>query len=162
MSEDLQDQNVRYATLSYCWGNANIRTTRENEKLHKQEIPYKSIPPTLRDAMTLTREPNIQFLWIDALCIVQDDHAEWETEASRMQDFYSGSSITIAATDAADSSAGFLPHKPSGEYNLDETSAFLHIRNIIDGHGAVVRVQRSDIRTSKIQCSIVRAGCCKN
>jgi hypothetical protein len=73
---------------------------------------------------------------------VQDDRVEWETEASRMQVFYSGSSITIAATDAADSSAGFFHLKHSGENNLDRTSAFLPIRNTIDGHAACTSTKK--------------------
>jgi hypothetical protein len=145
MSEDLYNQDIRYATLSYCWGNANFRTTKENENSHRQQLPLHLIPRTLQDALTLTRNLHIQFLWIDALCIVQDDYAEWKIEASRMQDIYSGSSITIAATDAADSSMGCFFPNPS---KLDKASVFLTITNTEHDSGAIVRVQPDDIRTS--------------
>lgn len=145
MSEDLYNQDTRYATLSYCWGNANFCTTKENENLHKQEIPLQLLPRTLQDALSLTRSLGIQFLWIDALCIVQDNYAEWKIEASRMQNIYSGSRITIAATDAADSSIGcFFPNlsKP------DKASIFSTITNTGRNMGAIVRVQPHDIRTT--------------
>jgi Heterokaryon incompatibility protein (HET) len=145
MSEDLGNQGIRYATLSYCWGNTNFCTTKENENSHKRELPFQLIPRTLQDALNLTRSLDLQFLWIDALCIVQDDYLEWEIEASRMQDIYSGSSITIAATDAADSSAGCFSPNPS---KLDTASAFLTITNIERNSEAIVRVQPGDIRTS--------------
>ena len=145
MSQDLYRQNIRYATLSYCWGNANFCTTKENENSHKQQLPLQLIPGTLQDAINLTRNLQIQFLWIDALCIVQDDYAEWKIEASRMQDIYSGSSITIAATDAADSSMGCFSPNPG---KLDKASVFLTTRTTEQGSGAIVRVQPGDIRTS--------------
>jgi hypothetical protein len=96
--------------------------------------------------LTLTRHLHIQFLWIDALCIVQDDHAELEIEASIMQNIYSGSSITIAATNAADNSVGCFFPDSNLDCNLDKTSAFLAISNTGGGSGAIVRVQQGDIR----------------
>jgi hypothetical protein len=146
ISEDLNDHDIRYATLSYCWGNAKFCTTKKNENLHKQEIPYHLLPPTLQDAISLTCHLGIQFLWIDALCIVQNDHAEWEIEAAKMQDIYSGSSITIAATDAADSSEGLFSPNPNPDPKQDKISAFLAVRSIRNGLGAIVRVQPNDIR----------------
>lgn len=145
MSEDLHNQDIRYATLSYCWGNANFCTTKENEIWQKQEIPLHLIPRTLQDALSLTRNLDIRYLWIDALCIVQDNHAEWKIEASRMQDIYSGSSITIAATDAGDSSVGCFFPNPS---ELDKAGVFLTIANAGHNLGTIVRVQPYDIRTS--------------
>lgn len=144
MSMDLHKPDIRYATLSYCWGGASLCTTKENEPLHRQEIPEQLFPPTLQDALTLTRHLNIQFLWIDALCIVQDDHAEWEIEASRMQNIYSGSSITIAATDADNGSVGCFSVNSAPE---DESGAFLVVSNIGEDSGTIVRVQPKDLRT---------------
>ncbi|KAF8857790.1 HET-domain-containing protein [Acephala macrosclerotiorum] len=121
----------------------NLGTTRENENSYRTEITYQLLPPTLQDALTLTRHLHIQFLWIDALRIVQDDHAEWGFEASRMQDIYSGSSVTIAATDAANASAGCISPDSGPDRNLNKTSAFLAISNTRGSSGAIVRVPLS-------------------
>ena len=145
MSEELEDTDIRYATLSYCWGNANFCTTKENESSHRQELPLQLIPDTLKDAFTLTQDLHIQFLWVDALCIVQDDHTEWKIEASKMQDIYAGSSITIAATDAAASSTGCFPTAPA---RLDKADVFLTITDTEHDSRAIVRVQPNDIRIS--------------
>ena len=148
MSEDLHGQDIRYAALSYCWGKAKFRTTKENEASHKQEIPFELLPSVLQDALELTRELHIRFLWIDALCIVQDDLVEWRVEAARMQDIYSGSAITLAATDAADSALGLFSSNSSAACNPDKNGVFVTVSNVGDALGTIVRVQPRDIRAS--------------
>ena len=44
----------------------------------------------------IARALDIRYLWIDSLCIVQDDPADWEAEAARMKDFYAEILFTIA------------------------------------------------------------------
>lgn len=149
MSQDLKKQStspIKYTTLSYCWGHANFRTTKENETLHKHELIHEHIPPTLQDAITVTRQLNIPYIWIDALCIVQDDPAEWEVESSRMRDFYSGSSLTIAASDAADGYMGCFPANFDDNGGLDPPGVFFTTSNIRDEGKFIVRFQQNDIR----------------
>jgi len=149
MSQDLKKQStspIKYTTLSYCWGRANFCTTKENETLPKQELDYEYLPQTLKDAITVTRRLSIPYIWIDALCIVQDDPAEWEIEASRMRDFYSGSSLTIAASDAVDGYTGCFPASFDDNGGLDPPGIFLTTSNIRDGGGSIVRFQSADIR----------------
>ncbi|TVY36082.1 hypothetical protein LSUB1_G008233 [Lachnellula subtilissima] len=148
-SHCLQEQctpNIRYATLSYCWGGAKFCTTKKKVESYEQEIPYELLPSTLQDAITLARHLDIRYIWIDALCIVQDDDIEWGIEASKMRDIYSGSSITIAASDAANGSMGCFPLKPDDDCSLNHPSAFVTVKNSGDGDGIIIRVQPSDIR----------------
>jgi hypothetical protein len=78
-----------------------------------ESISIDALPQTLRDAVFITRELGIQFLWIDAICIVQDDEEDWIREARIMGHIYQNSIITIAATGASDSSQGcFIPRPP--------------------------------------------------
>ena len=150
MSRDLQKQYtppIRYTTLSYCWGNSNFCTTKENETSHKQELYYELLPQTLQDAITVTRQLDIPYIWIDALCIMQDDHAEWEVESSQMRDVYSGSSLTIAASDAADGSMGCFPPSFDDDGSLNIPGIFLTISNNGDEEEFFVRVQPQDTRT---------------
>jgi hypothetical protein len=71
---DLTQDNIGdYVTLSYCWGQLNnVKTTRANIDDHKRVIPYQTFPRTMRDAITITRKLVKKFLWINALCIIQD------------------------------------------------------------------------------------------
>ncbi|KAH7357083.1 heterokaryon incompatibility protein-domain-containing protein [Rhexocercosporidium sp. MPI-PUGE-AT-0058] len=99
----------RYATLSHCWGKAHvIQTIKGNLLLRMQGIDWDSLPKTFQDAVAIVRALSIRFLWIDSLCIVQDDILDWKRESVRMAVIYSNSYINIAATGASDSRGGCL------------------------------------------------------
>ncbi|KAH7086132.1 heterokaryon incompatibility protein-domain-containing protein [Paraphoma chrysanthemicola] len=72
----------------------------------KSAIQVDSLPTTFRDAMVVTRALGINFLWIDALCIVQDSVDDWRAESSRMDAIFEGATCTIAAAGASDSHGG--------------------------------------------------------
>ena len=69
---------AQYVALSYCWGpedpgSPHLITTRASFADHRCNIPLEPFPKTLQDAVRITRRLGIRYLWIDALCIVQDD-----------------------------------------------------------------------------------------
>jgi len=76
----------------------------------------EDLPKTFQHAVKITRDIGIRFLWIDSLCIVQDDPADWEIEASKMASIYSGSYLTIAAISSRDSRGGCIPELTPSEY----------------------------------------------
>ncbi|KAH6677894.1 heterokaryon incompatibility protein-domain-containing protein, partial [Plectosphaerella plurivora] len=97
-----------YLTLSHCWGGSvSIRTTRETETSFQSGLPITSLPQTFRDAVQVTRKLKARYLWIDSLCILQDDHDDWTREAPSMDRVYENALCNIAAT-AAESSQGGL------------------------------------------------------
>ena len=71
------------------------------------------LPKNFSDAIELTKELGIPYIWIDALCIVQDDNEEWQTEAGRMDQIYLGSQLTIAAAQSSDTTGGCFPSTPA-------------------------------------------------
>ncbi|UPK92235.1 hypothetical protein LCI18_003170 [Fusarium solani-melongenae] len=89
-----------YACLSYCWGpgsDAILKTTTSNIEDHYQEIPESTMPEGIRDAIRLCRGLRIPFLWVDSLCLVQDDVTAWLDGAAQMSQIYLNSHLTIAA-----------------------------------------------------------------
>lgn len=72
------------------------------------EIPRSSLTRTFKEAIDIARALGFTFLWIDSLCIIQDDDEDWRSESVRMSEIYGGSSLTIAATAAPDGSYGCL------------------------------------------------------
>lgn len=88
-----------YAALSHCWGEGSRPPKTETFSMsHRlQEIPLHSMPRTYRDAIMLTRSLHIRYLWIDSLCIIQDDKADWERESAVMFDVYRNAHITLCA-----------------------------------------------------------------
>ncbi|KAF4964407.1 hypothetical protein FSARC_7672 [Fusarium sarcochroum] len=100
-----------YVTLSYCWGtdsSCQVRTTHATLSDHLDSITVQDLPQTYQDAIKITRHLGIQFLWIDSLCICQDDVDDWVMESAAMQQVYAGSYLTIAADNARRSTDGFL------------------------------------------------------
>jgi len=109
-----------YAALSYCWGSGeqSHKTTKANVRQRRSGFAVSLLPKSIRDAMSVCRGLDIRYIWIDALCIVQDDEPDWQRESVRMLDVYANSHITIAAHTAASSHDGFLGaqlygHQPS-------------------------------------------------
>lgn len=128
--------------LSYCWGGSlPIRTTRETTKTFCERIVWRHLPRTFQDAVSVARFLGISFIWIDSLCIIQDDEQDWESEAAQMANIYGRSTITIAATQSSGPNAGLfhiLPpdclDRPVSHAVLPLETPPLHYRSVIS-HG---------------------------
>ncbi|KAL9112209.1 MAG: hypothetical protein Q9187_007813, partial [Circinaria calcarea] len=104
-------QSRKYAAFSHVWGGGlPLQTTKATSEQHQHFIPLGKLPQSFKDAVHVTRSLGIQYLWIDALCIIQDSTEDWEMECAKMADIFRNSNITIAAPDAVNSDASFL-HK---------------------------------------------------
>ncbi|KAI0187086.1 heterokaryon incompatibility protein-domain-containing protein, partial [Xylaria flabelliformis] len=104
-------RRAKYVTLSHCWGNGEytpLRTTEASLSGHYNEIPWTKLGQTFQDAILITRELGIQFIWIDSLCIIQDSPSDWETESARMAEIYLHSHLTLSATASTDGRGGCL------------------------------------------------------
>lgn len=98
-----------YVALSHCWGQSrHLLLKRDNVESLKADIPWKDLPRTFQDAINVTRALGIRYIWIDSLCIIQDDKMDWEVEAEKMGALYSNASFVIAATASADGDGGLL------------------------------------------------------
>jgi len=110
-----------YIALSHPWGsndpetNPHFYTDVLNESLRKEGINLASLPNTFRDAVVTTRELGQKYLWIDSVCIVQGRGGDFSTEATRMQQYYSGAYCVIAASRAKTQWSGFLHQRPGRE-----------------------------------------------
>jgi hypothetical protein len=104
----------KYACLSHCWGESQpLRTTTANLESHYKRIPWANCPKTFQQSMDVASFLGLDFLWIDSLCIIQDDKEDWEREASRMADVYGRSHLTIAAAASPRSDHGLFAEIPS-------------------------------------------------
>lgn len=82
----------------------------------KLGIDVSKLPKTFQDAVFITRELGVRYLWIDSLCICQDDRKDWEVESSRMADVYAHAFVTISAARSSDDETGFLSARPERQY----------------------------------------------
>lgn len=100
--------NVRYATLSHCWGKVvrHAKLTRADLSDFKRQIPGEILSRSFKDAILLTKRLNLHWLWVDSLCIIQDSPEDWERESRDMDAVYSHSFLNIAASAAEDGRGG--------------------------------------------------------
>lgn len=111
--ETAPGEKGRYICLSYCWGGPQrVMTTVSTLAERKREIAYADLPLTLRDAIDVTKDLGIRYIWIDALCIIQDDLIDWGRESAAMADVYGNSYLTISASASPSAEAGMFI-KPS-------------------------------------------------
>ncbi|AEO66911.1 uncharacterized protein THITE_2128899 [Thermothielavioides terrestris NRRL 8126] len=103
-------QRGRYIALSHCWGSSqSLTTTRSTIAARRAGVVLAALPKTYRDAVAITRALGVRYLWIDSLCIVQDDPADWEREAARMASVYGDCYLTIAASCSTGDDSGCFP-----------------------------------------------------
>ncbi|KAK4220600.1 heterokaryon incompatibility protein-domain-containing protein [Podospora fimiseda] len=134
-SDTIPERHHRYTILSHCWGSLELPKTIISSRAQNSDpgIMVSLLPKTFQNAITITRALSLRYLWIDSLCIIQDDESDWQHEASRMSSYYQNSHLTIAATSAHDAHRGlFLETVNSSLYlakDADEglVAARLHI-----------------------------------
>ena len=103
------DQGIAWAALSHCWGGKQpFRLLKENMHAVQRRIQYTDLPPTFQDAITVARTICLHYLWIDSICIIQDDRSDWEIEAARMGMVYGQASLVICAASSKDPLTSFL------------------------------------------------------
>lgn len=99
----------QFVALSYCWGLPGALTTvTSNIERHRLGIRVEDFPRTMREAIHFTRALGFRYLWIDALCIIQDDEDDWAEQAASMMEVYSASIITLSATSSYDCDHGLF------------------------------------------------------
>ncbi|KAK0620820.1 heterokaryon incompatibility protein-domain-containing protein [Immersiella caudata] len=113
----LRRRSPHYVALSYCWGSATDSSTQfKTEKASLQErmsgFAISSMTKVMQDAVATTRALSTRYLWIDAVCIVQDDHADWERESSTMRDIYEHAYVTICTIASPSCHSGFVERRP--------------------------------------------------
>lgn len=147
-------QIAQYVALSYCWGSVgNLKTTSATIGKWKAGVPWNLIPRSFRDAIAITKGLGIQYLWIDSLCIIQDDTDDWEREASRMAQVYENAFITIATDAAKDPTCDILVARSKEQQRGSDDGVQQPERctqiaevSILDRHGTLVQVHAREYR----------------
>jgi hypothetical protein len=87
-----------YIALSYCWGGPQLfATTISTIDQLSKGFHLSELPQTLQDAVLVTKKLGLQYLWVDALCIIQDSLDEKATELPKLSSYYNNSRVTICA-----------------------------------------------------------------
>lgn len=115
---DVQDMRLvditwqqRYVALSYVWGGANPPKLMKSQ-LGKYSTPgaleqlFGSMPHTIQDLCTFTRNMGLRYLWFDSLCLIQDDLEDLLRGIMNMELVYESSYVTLIAADTASANTG--------------------------------------------------------
>lgn len=112
-------KGTKYAALSHTWGLKQYRkvpmpvTTKQTLNDRLQGIEWTELTKTFQDAIRIAVALRIDYLWIDSLCIVQDDLGDWTIESSQMSSIYGGAYIVISATRSAIGDDGIFHDRPA-------------------------------------------------
>ncbi|KAK3984096.1 heterokaryon incompatibility protein-domain-containing protein [Cladorrhinum sp. PSN332] len=127
-----------YSTLSYCRGGEEFlhmyKTATDNstDSSARAEIPFNSLPRTFQDAFQISKNLGVNFLWIDALCILQDDGQagsdddddddDWDMESAKMAYIYSQAVFCIAADSSYGASGGCFNNHNNNNKNSNDNN----------------------------------------
>ncbi len=130
----------RYVALSYIWGGArNFALNKSNiRQLHRSFglVPFleQKVPKTIRDAMIAVQQMGERYLWVDALCIQQDDRFEKHTQIESMDRIYGNAIVTVVAADSLNANAGISGVSPGSR------EAFQQVAKLNNGQHLLVHL----------------------
>jgi hypothetical protein len=141
-------EHDRYIALSHPWGKPNENPPfitvlkdesgqgRELDKF-KEAIPYDQLPRTFKDAVDTTRALDVQYIWIDSICIIQGENGDFNEESERMEDVFSHAYCVISASAASGQNSGFLKPRPQRDFLTfeDPGKGLFYICDFIDNFG---------------------------
>jgi len=108
------NEKSRYICLSYCWGQVRpaCLTYTSTLEANRLSIPWHTLPKMFQDAVMVITRLGLYHLWIDSMCIIQDDTQDWRAESAKMGSIYGNAFLTLCAASAHDSNEGLFVQRP--------------------------------------------------
>lgn len=106
---------VEFCALSYVWGRRENSEPKEtemltNESLERMERPgfftESALPNTIEDAIQACSALGFRYLWVDRLCIVQDDERSKNHQIHAMGDIFASAELVLIASSSENMHAG--------------------------------------------------------
>ncbi len=100
LCEPSVEESASYVCLSHCWGGVEplCKTTTTTIESNKRGIGWDAMPKTFQDAIDFTRRLDVKYIWIDSMCIIQDDSQDWAEQSACMTSVYEHAHLAICAT----------------------------------------------------------------
>lgn len=105
---DTAGQTGCYVALSHCWssrgsrGSSDTQLTMSNLSRLQRSIEPSDMRRCVFDAIELTRSLGVRYIWVESLCVVQDNHEDWLDMMSKMSDIYRSAILTITTVGTND------------------------------------------------------------
>ncbi|KAI1372460.1 heterokaryon incompatibility protein-domain-containing protein [Hypoxylon crocopeplum] len=157
-----------YVALSYCWGGDQpVKLLSNNKAALADGVPLTSLPSSLQDAVTCTRTLGYRYLWVDALCIMQDSEEDKLQEISKMASIYRNATVTITAAVASSVFEGYLGYDRYGSWTSKVKSSIAkaehcHINIELDDYriGTLTIIPKVEGRGVTEQMPLNKRGWC--
>ncbi|OHW92283.1 HET domain containing protein, partial [Colletotrichum incanum] len=98
------DKTVSFVALSYMWAGGGPESTNiQLEMSNKEELETTGslaavpLPQIILDTISLCRDLGESYVWIDRLCIIQDDKITKPAQITAMDKIYQSATFTIIA-----------------------------------------------------------------
>ena len=134
IQEERRYEQGEYVALSHVWGLAKgiPKTTLENLEAHKSCIPWSTLPRAYQETVFIARALGFRWLFIDSLCLIQDDVQEKLEDSLKMDEIFGDAVLTIAATSVSDSSSQplFSPKPQPFKIQATDNHGSLHKINV--------------------------------
>lgn len=147
--ETKEDEKYAYVALSHSWASSKpLKTDKHNYLEHKDDIPWDDLSTVYQDTITLANALSIKYVWIDSLCIIQQDAEEWGREAHYMGRVYSNAFLVFVALGGElalekDPIESFTIHGTETETGKDVHKSTIHVRRKIE-HDNLVNSANDD------------------
>ncbi|RBR10356.1 hypothetical protein FVER53590_12469 [Fusarium verticillioides] len=93
---ETQQERLPYVALSHRWTENTPTLLQKNYDAYCDSQPDGILPQNYRDMLDICRAISIRYMWIDSLCIIQDDNgADFRHEAPIMLDVYRYAFLTL-------------------------------------------------------------------
>ncbi|KAH9240625.1 hypothetical protein K456DRAFT_48554 [Colletotrichum gloeosporioides 23] len=125
--------DLKYVALTYCWGPEEdapkqVKTTKDTLSAHYKGMSLSYLSPIVRDTIKVCRALEIRYLWVDALCIIQGDKADFHRESQTMGKIYNSCAVAICPLSSQSCLQGYLGARPEGLDVDFQSSRHEHIR----------------------------------
>ena len=100
-----------YCALSYCWGTEadNFGTTTTQNLGHRETaFNIRDLPQTIQDTITICKRLGLSYLWVDSICIIQDDLEDWRAESPIMNQIYGNALLTLTGVASEHANEGLF------------------------------------------------------
>lgn len=121
--ETMPNDSLNYIALSHSPSRLFDFYSTPYSMEYKYNIPFQTLPTTYQDAIRVTRELNIRYLWIECFCVFPGDEGDSFTESERKEDIFGQAYCVLAASSARDQNDGLLqPRKEPKSIQLKAPS----------------------------------------
>jgi len=107
-------RSSRYCTLSHRWDASSVQSlqlTTTSLSSFRNGIAVSTLKPTFQDMADLTLRLGVRLMWIDCMCIIQDDTKDWRDESALMGKVYANSWLNVSANARDTSRSGLYAER---------------------------------------------------